>query len=40
LFELLELGKFEVFTAVTMKNAVFLDVKPGGSFREICFGET
>jgi hypothetical protein len=25
--------RFEVFTAVTMKNAVFLDVMPCGSFK-------
>jgi hypothetical protein len=29
---------FEVFTAVTMKNAVFLDVTPCGSCKNGCFG--
>jgi hypothetical protein len=32
--------RFEVFTAVTMKNAVFLDVTPCGSCKNRRFGET
>jgi hypothetical protein len=32
--------KFEVFTAVTMKNGVFWDVAPGGSGENRSFGET
>jgi hypothetical protein len=32
--------RFEVFTAVTMKNAVFLDVTPRGSCKNIRFGGT
>jgi hypothetical protein len=38
-----ELGKnvrFEVFTAVTMKNGVFWDVPPRGSCNNRCFGGT
>jgi hypothetical protein len=30
--------RFEVFTAVTMKNGVFWDVTPGGSCKNRCFG--
>jgi hypothetical protein len=29
--------RFEVFTAVTMKNGVFLDVTPCGSCKNRCF---
>jgi hypothetical protein len=32
--------KFEVFTAVTMKNRVFWDVTPCGSCKNRCFGGT
>jgi hypothetical protein len=32
--------RFEVFTAVTMKNAVFWDVTPCGSCKNRCFGGT
>jgi hypothetical protein len=32
--------KFEVFTVVTMKNAVFWDVTPCGSCKNQCFRET
>jgi hypothetical protein len=32
--------RFEVFTAVTMKNAVFWDVRPRGSSKNRCFGGT
>jgi hypothetical protein len=32
--------RFEVFTAVTMKNAVFGDVTPRGSCKKRCFGGT
>jgi hypothetical protein len=32
--------RFEVFTAVTMKNAVFCDVTPCGSLRTNGFGGT
>jgi hypothetical protein len=31
---------FDVFTAVTMKNAVFRDVTPCGSCKNRCYGET
>jgi hypothetical protein len=30
--------RFEVFTAVTRKNGVFWDVTPCGSFNNGCFG--
>jgi hypothetical protein len=30
--------RFEVFTAMTMKNAVFWDVMPCGSYKNRCFG--
>jgi hypothetical protein len=33
-------GRFEVFTAVTMKNGVFWDVTPCGSSKNRCLGET
>jgi hypothetical protein len=33
-------ARFEVFTAVTMKYAVFWDVTPCGSSENRCFGET
>jgi hypothetical protein len=33
------LVRSEVFTAVTIKNAVFWDVMPHGSCRTRCFGE-
>jgi hypothetical protein len=32
--------RFEVFTAVTMKNGVFLDVTPSGSCKNRRFGGT
>jgi hypothetical protein len=32
--------RFEVFTAVTMKNGVFWDVMPCGSCKNRCFGGT
>jgi hypothetical protein len=32
--------RFEVFTAVTMKNAVFWDVTPCDSCKNRCFGGT
>jgi hypothetical protein len=32
--------RFEVFTAVTMKNVVFWDVTPCGSCKKRCFGAT
>jgi hypothetical protein len=32
--------RFEVFTAVTMKNGVFWDVTPCGSCKNRCFGGT
>jgi hypothetical protein len=32
--------RFEVFTAVTMKNGVFWDVKPRGSCKNRRFGGT
>jgi hypothetical protein len=32
--------RFEVFTAVTMKNAIFLDVAPCRSCMNRCFGGT
>jgi hypothetical protein len=32
--------RFEVFMEVTMKNAVFWDVTPNGSYKNRCFGET
>jgi hypothetical protein len=32
--------KFEVFTAVTMKNGVFWEVTPCGSCKNCCFGAT
>jgi hypothetical protein len=35
-----EIEKFEVFTAVTMKNAVFWDVTPSGSCKNRRFGGT
>jgi hypothetical protein len=31
-------GKVEVFTAMTMMNAFFLDVTPCGSCKNRCFG--
>jgi hypothetical protein len=33
-------ARFEVFTAVTMKNGVFWDVTPCGSCTKRCFGGT
>jgi hypothetical protein len=33
-------ARFEVFTAVTMKNGVFWDVTPRGSFKNRRFGRT
>jgi hypothetical protein len=33
-----EIVRFEVFTAVTMKNGVFLVVKPCGYFKNRRFG--
>jgi hypothetical protein len=35
-----EYVRFEIFTAVTMKNAVYWDVTPCGSCRDRCFGGT
>jgi hypothetical protein len=35
-----QLVRFEVFMAVTMKNGVFWDVMPCGSFRNGRFGGT
>jgi hypothetical protein len=32
--------RFEVFTTVTMKNAIFWDVMPCGSCKNLCFGGT
>jgi hypothetical protein len=32
--------RFKVFTAVTMKNAIFWDVTPRGSCKNRRFGET
>jgi hypothetical protein len=32
--------RFEVFTAVTMKNGVFWDITPCGSCKNGCFGGT
>jgi hypothetical protein len=32
--------RFEVFTAVTMKNGVFVDVTPCGSCKNRCFRGT
>jgi hypothetical protein len=37
---LLPFVRFEVFTAVTMKNGVFLDVTPCGSCKNRRFGGT
>jgi hypothetical protein len=34
------LVRFEGFTAVTMKNGVFWDVTPCGSYKNRCFGGT
>jgi hypothetical protein len=39
-FALQDYVRFEVFTAVTMKNAVFWDVRPCGSYKNRHFGGT